>query len=337
MASQNRHSSDTLKLMEDVLNDAPRWRYYAALRQLECAYAGQPRLGKSRRPVDDKVRLGQEPTTIFAPATIHSAKQDDKGLLQLKVLFMGMFGPNGPLPLHLTEYARNRVRDAKDESMVQFMDMFHHRLLSLFYRVWADKEPTVQYDRPETDRFHWYVGSLLGVGTPEMRERDGLADNSKLHFAGHFGSLPHHAEGLSAILKSFFNVPLRIKEFVGEWLKIPGGSLCKLGSNGGSLGLETVLGGYSWQRQYKFRILIGPMPLVDYEQLLPGEDKLALVSDVLKNYLGHEMTCDVNLVLKQDEVPGTVLGQYGKLGWTSWVAGNTAAQDADDLILDIRI
>lgn len=337
MASQNRDSPDTLKLLDDVLSDAPRWRYYAALRQLECAYAEQPRLGKGRRPVDDKIRLGQEPSTIFAPSTIHTAKQDDKGLVQLKVLFMGVFGSNGPLPLHLTEYARNRVRDAKDESMVQFMDMFHHRLLSLFYRVWADKEPTVQYDRPDTDRFHWYMGSLFGLGTPELRDRDGMADNSKLHFAGHLGSMPHHAEGLSSILRSFFQVPLSIQEFVGEWLKIPQESLCKLGVKGGELGLTTVLGGLSWQCQYKFRLLIGPMDLSDYEKLLPNQEKSVLIADVVANYLGHEMTYDSNLILKKDQVPRTLLGNYGQLGWTTWLNNYPADSDADDLLTGINL
>ncbi|MGB0845674.1 MAG: type VI secretion system baseplate subunit TssG [Thiolinea sp.] len=336
MASENRNSADTLRLFEEIIADAPRWGYYAALRQFECLYADQPRLGESRRPSDDKIRLGQEPSTIFAPATLHAANRNDE-LLHLSVLFMGVFGPNGPLPLHLTEYARNRIRDVKDESMVKFMDMFHHRLLSLFYRVWANKEPTVHYDRPESDRFHCYVGSLLGIGVPELWERDGLSDNSKLHFAGHFGALPHHAEGLSSILRSFFKVPLKIQEFVGEWLKIPDESLCKLGSHSGALGVDTVLGGYSWQCQYKFRLLIGPMPLQDYKQLLPGGEKLALVSDILKNYLGYELACDARLILDKKEVPGVSLGQSGQLGWTTWLNNQPADSDADDLLLNIRI
>ncbi|MEZ5450609.1 MAG: type VI secretion system baseplate subunit TssG, partial [Thiolinea sp.] len=247
-----------------------------------------------------------------------------------------MFGPNGPLPLHLTEYARNRVRDARDEGMVRFMDLFHHRLLSLFYRVWADKEPTVQYDRPETDRFQWYVGSLLGMGTPEHRQRDTVPDNSKLHFAAHLGSVPHHAEGLSALLRSFFKVPLKIQEFVGEWLAIPEENHCRLGGNSCALGQDTTIGARSWQRQYRFRLLVGPMNLDEYESLLPGGEKIALVADILRNYLGYELTCDTCLILKKDEVPATRLGQFGRLGWTSWVQNAARADDARDLLLEIR-
>ena len=337
MASENGNSPNTVDLINKLKDEAPRWGYYAALRQLESLYDQQPRLGKSRRPVDDKIRLGQEPSTVFAPSTLSNCSLNDQGMLQLKVLFMGMFGPNGPLPLHLTEYARNRRRDVKDEAMIQFMDIFHHRLLSLFYRVWADKEPTVQYDRPESDRFHAYVGSLFGLGTPEFRDRDGMADNSKLHFSGHLGSLPQHSEGLGSILRSFFQVPLRIQEFVGEWLKIPKDSLCILGINSGSLGMTTVLGGLSWQRQYKFRLIVGPMDLPDYEKLLPGQEKAVLIADVVANYLGYEMTYDTNLVLKKEQVPRTLLGSYGQLGWTTWLRGNPADRDADDLVTGINI
>jgi type VI secretion system protein ImpH len=337
MASENGNGSTSLDVLESLQNETPRWHYYAALRQLECLYPQRPRLGKSRRPQDDFIRLEQEPSTIFAPSTLHQVTQDEKGQLRLSVLFMGMFGVNGPLPLHLTEYVRNRRRDAHDESMIQFMNMFHHRLLSLFYRVWADKEPTVQYDRPETDRFQCYVGSLLGIGTPELRQRDRLLDNSKLHFAGHFGSTPHHSDGLLSILSSFFNAPIRIKEFVGEWLKIPDDSVCTLGVNGGSLGVTTVLGGLSWQRQYKFRILIGPLQLEEYEQLLPEQKKLALIADVIKNYVGYEMACDIRLVLEKKQIPKAVLGSYGQLGWTTWLNNQLSQNVADDLVLNIRI
>lgn len=337
MAGEKRNSDNSIRLFNSLINESPQWGFYAALRQLEALYDDKPRFGKSRRLYDDPIRLGQHPSVIFAPSTIQSSTYDEEGLLRLKVLFFGMFGPNGPLPLHLTEYARNRMRDAKDEAIIEFMDMFHHRLLSLFYRIWADKEPTAQYDRPETDRFHWYVGSLFGIGSEELHHRDDMPDNSKLHFAAHLGSLPHHAEGLVSILRSFFRIPLSIKEFIGEWLPIPVADHCHLGSQGNLLGSNTVVGSRSWQRQYRFRLCIGPMQLNEYEQLLPNQERLGLVKSIVKNYLGYEFACEANLILRQKEVPTVRLGSYGQLGWTTWLNNKQSQKDADDLLLAIRL
>ncbi len=112
-------------------------------------------------------------------------------------LFLGLFGPNAPLPLHLTEYAIDRRRNAKDGTLGAFADIFHHRMLSLFYRAWADSQPTVQFDRPDEDRFRLYIGALVGMATPHLDARDALPDQYKRFFAGRLVPQARNAEGLS--------------------------------------------------------------------------------------------------------------------------------------------
>jgi type VI secretion system protein ImpH len=332
MASADGDDPGAVDILPELGEQIRQYDFFAALRRLECQFADKPRLGQSLRPADDAVRLGQEPSTLFAPSTLFSCQPQEDGRWHLKVLFLGLFGPNGPLPLHLTEYARDRVRHARDTSLVEFLDLFHHRLLSLFYRAWANKEPTVQYDRPAEDRFHTYIGSLLGIGSPELQHRDVMPDDNKLYFAAHLGSQTRHVSGLTALLRSFFQVPLQVEEFVGEWLKIPAESQSRLGRPlGGQLGMDAVLGRYSWQRQYKFRIHLGPMGLQEYEELLPGGEKLRLLGTVIRNYLGDELNWDVKLVLRKEDVPPARLGKYGRLGLTTWAVSQTLGRDADDL------
>ena len=101
----------------------------------------------------------------FAPRTVSSLVPGGDGVPpRMEVFFFGLFGPHGPLPLHLTEYARNRLRQAGDPTFARFADIFHHRLLSLFYRAWANAQPTVNLDRPESDRFADYVGGAHRTG-----------------------------------------------------------------------------------------------------------------------------------------------------------------------------
>jgi type VI secretion system protein ImpH len=252
------------------------------------------------------------------------------------VHFFGLFGPDGPLPLHLTDYARDRRRNARDPTLQRFADIFHHRALSLFYRAWADVRPTISFDRPEQDRFSTYLGALIGLGADSLRDRDAMPHLTKLHFAGRFANQTRHAEGLSAILSNFFTMPVRIDCFIGTWLTMPVTDRTRLGEDRatGEIGRSLLLGGQVWSRQHKFRIIFGPLSLADYLRLLPGGLSFHRLIPIVRNYAGDTLLWDVNLVLRQDEVPKTMLGRQGRLGWTTWLLPRRRQTDANDLYLD---
>jgi type VI secretion system protein ImpH len=319
------------------LTKAPHaYGFYQAMRRLEAAYADRPRLGRSVRPSQDAVRLGQEPSVIFAPSTLAGWETPEQGAPRLLVYFFGLFGTDGPLPLHLTEYARDRRRNARDPTLQRFADIFHHRMMSLFWRAWADSRPTVSFDRPEEDRYGTYVGALAGLGMESLRGRDAMPDLTKLHFAGLLANQTRHAEGLAAILSSFFTMPVRVESFVGAWLSLPATDWTRLagGAETATLGETALLGGRVWSRQHKFRIVFGPLSLADYVRLLPGGLSFHRLIPIVRNYAGDTLVWEVNLVLKRDEIPDTVLGQQGRLGWTTWLKPRRSEAPAADLFLD---
>ncbi|HHJ17509.1 MAG TPA: type VI secretion system baseplate subunit TssG, partial [Gammaproteobacteria bacterium] len=247
MASENRTAASPLTLLKRLQQAPYKFGFFEALRQIECAYPDKARIGVSSRPAEDPVRFGQEPSMAFAPSTLSSLELSKKGLPpRLSVLFFGLFGPNGPLPLHLTEYARNRLRNEDDATLAHFADIFHHRLLSMFYRVWADAEPTVGLDRPDDDRFSGMVAAQIGIGSPALRNRDAMPDFAKQYFAGRLSAQTKNAEGLLAILDDYFHMPATLDQFVGEWLAMPAHSQMRLGMSRltGSLGETTTLGEY---------------------------------------------------------------------------------------------
>ncbi len=319
MTGKNRQPNGDL---EEQLEQGPwHFGFYQALRRLECRYSEQPRLGHSALPEQDMVRLGQEPTLQFAPSTLASFQRFSGWPNRLKVFFFGLFGPNGALPLHLTEFARSRIRNSKDAAFADFVDLFHHRFLSLFYRAWADKEPTVQLDRPASDRFRFYVGSLFGLGEETLQQGDSMPDHVKLHFAAHLGCHTHHAEGLVSIVRGFFVLPVQIEEFVGEWLDIPVAHNCYLNdaSTTGQLGRSAVIGTRSWQCQNKFRLRLGPLDRYDFDRMLPLGESLKRLRAVVRNYTGFEFCWDLNLILKREQVPAAQLGEQSRVGGNSWV------------------
>lgn len=336
MAGENRTTADRLALYKELAKKPYEYGFFQALRRIECANPDKEKIGCSVKPEDDAVRFGQEPSLAFAASTLSSFKLSSEGVPpKLSVLFFGLFGPNGPLPLHLTEYVRERIRNHNDESFSGFADIFHHRLLSLFYRAWADAQPTTNFDRLDSDAFSRRVGSLIGIGTAELRNRDALPDFVKLHHSGRFANQTRNAEGLLAVLKSYFHIPARLEQYVGTWLTIPEPDRMRLGETrySGSLGYTSTLGERVWECQSKFRLTFGPLTLKDFRRMLPGGSSLIRLIAIVRNYVGDEFDWDVHLILKGEEIKPTRLGEFGQLGWTSWMTETSPNRDFNDLYI----
>lgn len=322
------------RLLED---SAYRFDFFQAVRLLENAYPQRPRIGESLLPRDDAVRFMQEPELIFEPTTLGAyTPAGDGRAARLAVKFFGLLGPHGPLPTHLTEYVRDRARNANDPTFARFLDVFHHRMVSLFYRAWANAQPAVSLDRPARDRFSVYVGTVFGLGESASRDRDAVPDFAKLHFAGVLAAPTRSAAGLQLVLSRFFELPVRIEQWVGHWMALPKETLTRLGAGDGSarLGVSTVVGARVWDCQHKFRVVVGPLAFADYERFLPGGDSLARLADWLRNYVRDGLDWDVNLQLRQPDVPRLKLGAHARLGYTSWLLSGAARGDQRQLTLN---
>jgi len=306
------------------------------VRRLENLRSDQPRVGHSKRPLEDPVRFCQEASLAFAPRTI-SAFRTDVGSRapRMFINFLGLLGPNGPMPLHLTQYVRERVLIHHDQALARFLDVFNHRMLSFFYRAWAANQQTVQFERGDDDRFAVYVGSMFGIGMESYRRRDAVPDVAKLHYSGHLVCQTRHPEGICQTLEDYYGIRVEIREFIGQMLDVPDDCICRLGESPetGSLGWTAIVGQRVWECQQKFRLRFGPMTLREYERLLPGGDSLCRLIGWMKNYLADELLWDVQLILKKEEVPPLKMGTIGRLGWTTWLTSEPLDHDADDLIL----
>jgi type VI secretion system protein ImpH len=318
-----------------ALAEAPyRFDFYQTLRTIECVYGDKPRWGEALRPIDEPVRLGQDPDLTFAPAPLAAFEPGLDGKPpHLQVRLFGLLGPNGPLPLHLTEFARERLRNAGDATFSRFLDVFNHRFLALFYRAWAQAQPHVNMDRPGADRFAAYVGALFGISPQPFRHRDDVPDVAKFF---HVGALVRHvrnAEGLAGLLQHFFKVPVRIEQYVGHWMLLGVRERTRLAREGATLGSGAVLGSRVWDCQHKFRICLGALTLRQYESFLPGGIELRQLVDWVRLYFSFELDWDVQLVLEKGEIPALTLDRRRRLGWTTWLGSRRNDTDADDLRL----
>ncbi|QDV42180.1 hypothetical protein Enr13x_20230 [Stieleria neptunia] len=339
MAREDGTATRSLDVTLQRLNDEPyKFDFYQAMRLLECMFPDSPRFGHTVRLSDDHVRLAQQPSLSFAPSSLSGFDladgADGNDYHKMSVRFFGLCGPNGALPLHLTEYIQDRIRHYDDTTFAAFLDVFHHRMLSLFYRAWADAQPVAHFDRPDSDRFSVYVGSLMGIGMPSLQDRDELPDLAKLFYAGRFACQARNPEGLQAMISDYFKVPCEIDEFVGRWTEIPDNCRFNLGDDpdSSSVGVACTLGSHVWECQQNFRITVGPVGWDDFARMLPGGESLQRLTAMVKNYLGEELLWDLNLVLKKEETPSWQLGE-AKLGQTMWLDSDGVTEDPKDLLL----
>ena len=301
--------------------------FFQLMRRVDAFHADKPRLGSARRPADEPLRLGQATELSFAPTSLSAVELSDRsGRPRIEVRFLGLFGPNGPLPLHLTAYARERRLHRGDETFARFADLFHHRLLLLFYRAWAQAQPTVSMDRPGEDRFADYVGSLIGLGGAAWRQRDAAPDHARLAYAGVLSRQARHADGLAQLLSGYLGMPVRVEQFVGRWMALPVAERSRIGrraalrrTSTSQLGVSAVLGQAVFDRQHHFRLHIGPLTLAAFEALLPVGSALPALKALVTQYVGLEFGWDLRLELDKAEVPACRLGRGSRLGWTGWL------------------
>ncbi|MFJ4344271.1 type VI secretion system baseplate subunit TssG [Pseudomonas sp. NPDC089401] len=328
---------DPVGLLQRLARQPAAFGFHAALRQLECAFGDQPRIGQASHPAFEPVRFGQQPSLAFEPDMLAGLQPGEGGRAALLLLNgFGALGANGPLPVHLTEYVRDRQRNGGDPTLARFLDTFHHRMISLFYRAWANAQPAVSLDRPDADRFSDYVASLIGLGMPSLQGRDAVPLRAKQHYAGRLVAQVRNAEGLAALLRDDLQMPVQVEQFVGHWMTLPADGLCTLrsGPDAGRLGRDTVLGAKVWDAQGKFRLLIGPLDMAQVRRLLPGSPTLQRLVDWVRQYAGLALAWDINLIVARQHLPGTRLGQDARLGWSSWLSSAPPLRDDAQLLLD---
>jgi type VI secretion system protein ImpH len=335
--------------IDKLLYDEPyRFEFFQAVRLLE-------RLMPDRLPVGRVTEEGQVTlpereiarfrtivSLLFPPSQVGSLERPQEGESdrqpQMEVAFMGLTGPQGALPNHYTELLIDRLR-AGDRAMYDFLDLFNHRLVSFFYRAWEKYRFPVAYERrPSNDQFTSFLFSIVGLATRGLLGRMSLRDDHLLCYGGLIAQRPHSASAFKAIIGDYFGVEASIIQFAGQWLPLDAESVSKLGASNSALGVNAVAGSRVWDGQSKFRLKIGPIGYKQFVAFLPVGSAFNPVMEIIKFLAGPEFDFDVQLALKAEEVPGTVLTTRARrrpmLRWNTWLKTKPFTENDTQVILD---
>jgi type VI secretion system protein ImpH len=313
------------KLIEQLQVKPWRYGFLSLLRRIG-ANPRIDRIGFARRPQAEPFRLGQQPSLTFAPREIASVSESN-GRLKVRLFGLGMLGPNGPLPLHVTEIAREREESRRDATLVHFLDIFHHRYMTKFYQAWSSSQAAAGLDRPGDERFSFYVASLTGHDVDEIG-RGPVPAHARLSASAHLVREARNSDGLRATLARYFAVPVEIEEHVFHWYQVEPKNHSRLGAPGSPLGLDqsAMLGEYVPDRQHRFRIIIGPLDMEQYLRFTPRGEDLPQLTEWVSAFVGGEFGWELELRIKPHGAPPAVIGGPQQLGWSGWLGQSPSAE-----------
>ena len=151
-----------------------------------------------------------------------------------------------------------------------------------------------------------------------------VPDAALLFYAGLLSRRPRSAIGLERILSDYFDIPVKVRQFVGRWRKLDPEQWTIIGGRKKRnirLGQTTTVGTRFWDKQTHIRVRLGPMPRAKFTAMLPGGSAHQAVRDLISFYLDPEITFSLELVLREGDAWSPMLGSDDLLnGVTSWLA-----------------
>ena len=332
-------SALTSPLPERLRERAVDFSFFQAVRLMQRLSGAREPIGSFLQPAKEPVRLAAHASLTFPAAEIQSLVERDDAPPKMTVNFFGLVGPLGVMPTRYTELIIERMY-ARDATLRDFLDIFNHRLISLMYRAWEKCRFPVAYERGAEDRFTGYLLDLIGLGTPGLRNRQAIPDQSLISFEGLLAQYPRSATAFRLMLANYFEVPVEVRPFSGTWRPLDSGSRTCLTdgrSRSEQLGIGIVLGDEVWDQESVVRVRLGPMSLGQYKDFLPDGSAYQPLKSMARFFCGDDLDVEVQLILKREDAPRfTLESEHApppRLGWISWMFTGPLDRDPDETIL----
>ncbi len=307
--------------------------FYPLILLLERLVGGSP-VGEAASPAEELIRFRHDPALTFSTGDVARVREFQAGPpsavpgdelrrgYEVTTTFLGLTGSVSPLPPYIAE----EVAQEQDEStpMRDFLDLFHHRLLSLLYRGWTKHDLPNAWRADGTDPWSSRLLALLGVdgGAPDARPR--LATWRLLRLAPLLAERTMTAEGLAiaiedALAADLGDARVTVEPFVGAWVQIAEDQLTLLGRQAGRLGQDCLVGRRVLDVAGRFRVTIGPLSSQQY-RLFAGGELANRTEELIAALVTEPLEHEVVLWLSEDAAPALCLGA-SRLGRDAWLGG----------------
>ena len=326
MGSESRRSLPDLSA--ELAARPGRFDLAQAVRAAEDASPALAPVGEDDAPADEAVRFTVARSLTFAAAPVRATRRGESGQHELETTFLGLTGPSGVLPQHYTELAILRTQ-RRDPALAAFLDLLHHRTLSLFARASTKYRVALSHERAWRRRagLDPFERALRCLAGRNVEPGSSPQERAWTAWASTFSRSSRTTAGLEQMLAAFLGLDVHVVPFVGRWVEIPGSERSRLptradprGTNA-TLGSGALLGRRYWDVASRIRVEIGPMSRERFLELRPDGPLFADLRALLAEYCDGRLDFDVALTLEQGANLDTQLSRSGavepRLGWNT--------------------
>ncbi len=312
---------------EGLLKSPQEFDFDQAINILEQLNPGASPLGSESDPQNEAIRIKSHVSFAIPTSELQSLQHDSDNKPILWINFLSIAGIQGPLPTPYTETLIDRTRQ-KDTAFRDFLDIFNHRLATLWHRLRKKIMPGVLQAPPQETPIGKTLLQLAGIAHPNLLQGKQLTQEVLLSYHDVLWKKPHSGAGLLRLIKSYFNVPVMIEQFEGSWREARVQDLSKIGPRKGQfneLGKNMILGKKCWDQSAAASISIGPLSWDEYCSFLPN----ALSSDTLRPFplleelsyffIGINTELYLRLSLNRFDIKPVLLNRKFSLGYNSWL------------------
>jgi len=347
-----------MKLAAPVLEAGPRSTFFHIVALLERLTMEAARVGGDGPASSERIRFRHDYEMGFSAGDISSLRviQMPRGpeahleapipMFEVHTTFMGLTGTISPLPLYISEEVLHE--DENNPVRRDFLDIFHHRLISLFYRAVSKYTPAREHRTHRADT--WMRRALFLTNLdPEINTRAIDVHPSVLvRLAPLLAGRGRGPRVLALALREALRDALlpdgsvHIDQFAGGWIEVDEDQRMAIGVSNCALGSEAILGKRAYDQSGRFSVRIGPLHSHNYERFLRDGDLLPAVKSMVELCCKEALDFDVKLELAADAVPsfklsgagGAELGRDTRLRGSERVAETMTIPDVGNMRFD---
>lgn len=151
--------------MAQLRPQLPYMNFYRFCQLLEENHPKAPIIGSGWLVGDEPIRFRPHPGMGFPAGEIRGMDDHDPPRPPaVRVAFMGLYGVESPLPTHYSDDIAQRREGV--EATEDFLDIFNHRLIAQYYRIWRKYSYPATFRAGGTDNTSQYLLGLAGLGIP---------------------------------------------------------------------------------------------------------------------------------------------------------------------------
>jgi type VI secretion system protein ImpH len=343
MGAEERQSDLDLKnTLSAFERDARKYSFFRLIYLLDRVHKGAPPVGHLGPVAEERVRLRGDTSLVFASSDITEIRSvpypDGVERTRVSTAFMALYGSTSPLATHYVEQFALDEYQGGPQPKREFLDVFHHRLLSLVYRAWTKYRFAVSYRGKGADTFTRRMFCAVGL--------DGFRDHTTplhrflyLRYAPLLALKSRSVHGLEVVLRDLFGeIGVNIEQFIGQWIKLEKPLRNKLGVMNHQLGESLTIGRYVYDGSGRFNVVLGPLDYDDYLSFLPGGSRQPIMRGVVHAFTRGMYDVMLELHVKTESAPRFQLGspRSGTLKRTAWLGGSSHQEFVITVPLDER-